>query len=447
MDQNIKAEIPQALEVEKAILGLVITKNSLINILLEKMRAEYFYDPKNKQIFEAISRLNFSNTPVDFATLTEELEKKAGIEALGGIEYLLSLSDPSYYSANLETYIEIVREKAILRNLLTFGNDLLSDVYDGKHSSEQLIGDASEKLFSMSEYDSESGLTDISNIVTDTYQYLIEISQNPSALTGISTGFRDLDRYLSGLQNSDFILLAARPSVGKTALGINIAVNAAKNGKKVGVFSLEMSKRQITQRIISMMSMVNLSDIIAGKLEEEEWNQLLAKMEDIKNLDLYIDDTASISLTELRAKAKRKKQEEGLDLIMIDYLQLMTTDSSRVENRQQEISTISRGLKALAKELNIPILSLSQLSRKTEERSDKKPMLSDLRESGAIEQDADVVMMLYRDDYYDKESELQNNLEVIIGKHRNGPTGSVNLYFAKEYTLFTDIEYGNENGN
>lgn len=447
MDQNIKAEIPQALEVEKAILGLVITKNSLINILLEKMRAEYFYDPKNKQIFEAISRLNFSNTPVDFATLTEELEKKGGIEALGGIEYLLSLSDPSYYSANLETYIEIVREKAILRNLLTFGNDLLSDVYDGKYSSEQLIGDASEKLFSMSEYDSESGLTDISNIVTDTYQYLIEISQNPSALTGISTGFRDLDRYLSGLQNSDFILLAARPSVGKTALGINIAVNAAKNGKKVGVFSLEMSKRQITQRIISMMSMVNLSDIIAGKLEEEEWNQLLAKMEDIKNLDLYIDDTASISLTELRAKAKRKKQEEGLDLIMIDYLQLMTTDSSRVENRQQEISTISRGLKALAKELNIPILSLSQLSRKTEERSDKKPMLSDLRESGAIEQDADVVMMLYRDDYYDKESELQNNLEVIIGKHRNGPTGSVNLYFAKEYTLFTDIEYGNENGN
>lgn len=447
MDQNIKAEIPQALEVEKAILGLVITKNSLINILLEKMRAEYFYDPKNKQIFEAISRLNFSNTPVDFATLSEELEKNGGFEAMGGIEYLLSLSDPSYYSANIETYMEIVREKAVLRKLLGFGNDLLSDVYEGKYSSEELIGNASEKLFSMSEFDDDSGLTSISNIVNDTYQYLIEISQNPTALTGISTGFRDLDRYLSGLQNSDFILLAARPSVGKTALGINIAVNAAKNGKKVGVFSLEMSKRQITQRIISMISMVNLSDIISGNLEEEEWNQLLTKMEDIKNLDLYIDDTASISLTELRSKAKRKKQEEGLDLIMIDYLQLMTTDSSRVENRQQEISTISRGLKALAKELNIPILSLSQLSRKTEERSDKKPMLSDLRESGAIEQDADVVMMLYRDDYYDKESELQNNLEVIIAKHRNGPTGSVNLYFAKEYTLFTDIEYGGENGN
>lgn len=447
MDQKIKAEVPQALEVEKAILGLVITKNTLINILLEKMRAEYFYDPKNKQIFEAISRLNFSNTPVDFATLSEELEKTVGLEALGGVEYLLSLSDPTYYSANIETYIEIVKEKAVLRKLLGFGNDILSDVYEGKYSSEELIGNASEKLFSMSDFDDDSGLTSISTIVTDTYKHLMEISQNPSSLTGITTGFRDLDRYLSGLQNSDFILLAARPSVGKTALGINIAVNAAKAGKKVGVFSLEMSKRQITQRIVSMISMVNLSDIIAGKLEEEEWNQLLNKMEDIKNLDIFIDDTASISLTELRAKAKRKKQEEGLDLIMIDYLQLMTTDSSRVENRQQEISTISRGLKALAKELNIPILSLSQLSRKTEERSDKKPMLSDLRESGAIEQDADVVMMLYREDYYDQDSELQNNLEVIIGKHRNGPTGSVNLYFAKEYTLFTDIEYGAGDGN
>lgn len=447
MDQNIKAEIPQAVEVEKAILGLVITRNSLINILLEKMLAEYFYDPKNRQIFGAISRLNFANTPVDIATLTEELDKKGGIEALGGVEYLLSLSDPAYYSANLETYIEIVREKAILRKLLGFGNDLLSDVYEGKHTSVELIGSASEKLFSMSDFDEESGLINIEYIITDTYKHLMEISQNPNALTGVSTGFRDLDRYLSGLQNSDFILLAARPSVGKTALGINMAVNAAKNGKKVGVFSLEMSKRQITQRIISMISMVNLSDIIAGKIGDEEWNQLLAKMEEIKALDLFIDDTASISLTELRAKAKRKKQEEGLDLIMIDYLQLMTTDSARVENRQQEISTISRGLKALAKELNIPILALSQLSRKTEERSDKKPMLSDLRESGAIEQDADVVMMLYRDDYYDKDSELQNNLEVIIGKHRNGPTGSVNLYFAKEYTLFTDIEYGAGDGN
>ena len=447
MEQNIKGQVPNALEVERSILGLAISNNNLINILLEKMHSDYFYDPKNRQIFEAIKSLNFSNKPVDFVTVKDELEKKIDLESIGGMDYLFNLLDPSYYSANIETYIDVVREKATLRKLLGFGNDLISDVYDGKYKSEEIIGSASEKLFGLSEYSDEEGLVRLSEVVPDTYSHLIEISQNPSALTGITTGFRDLDKMLSGLQNSDFILLAARPSVGKTALGINIAVNAAKAGKKVAVFSLEMSKRQITQRIISMMSYVELSNIIAGHISEDEWNQLFVRMEELKELDLYIDDTASISLTELRAKAKRKKQESGLDMIVIDYLQLMTTDSKRVENRQQEISTISRGLKALAKELNIPILSLSQLSRKTEERSDKKPMLSDLRESGAIEQDADVVMMLYREDYYDKESDQQNNLEVIIGKHRNGPTGSVNLYFVKEYTLFKDILYGDSNDN
>lgn len=442
MEKDIRAEVPQAVELEKAILGLAITQNNLINILLEKMRSEYFYDPSNKQIYEAISRLNFANKPVDYATIKEELEKKGGIESFGGEAYLYSLLDPSYYSANFETYIDIVREKAILRNLLGFGNEVLSDVYEGKYGSAEIIGHASEKLFGMSDFDAESGLTALSNIVTDTYQHLLEISQNDSSLTGVTTGFKDLDKNLSGLQNSDFILLAARPSVGKTALGINMAVNAAKAGKKVAVFSLEMSKRQITQRIISMLSMVELASIISGNIEDQDWEVLLNKIESVKELDLFIDDTASISLTELRAKSKRKKQEEGLDMIVIDYLQLMTTDAARVENRQQEISNISRGLKALAKELNIPVLALSQLSRKTEERSDKRPMLSDLRESGAIEQDADVVMMLYREDYYDQDTEDQNNIEVIIGKHRNGPTGTVNLYFSKEYTLFHDREYG-----
>lgn len=446
-EKSIIAQVPQAVKVEKAILGLAITQNNLINILLEKMRGEYFYDPANKQIFEAITRLNFANKPVDYTTVIDEVNKKSGVESLGGEAYIYSLLDPSYYSANIETYIEIVKEKAILRNLLSFGNGIISDVYEGKYDSSSIIGHSSEKLFSMSDFSDESGLTRIGETVTDTYQHLIEISQNDSTLTGVTTGFRDLDKSLSGLQNSDFILLAARPSVGKTALGINIAVNAAKAGKKVAVFSLEMSKRQITQRIISMLSMVDLSSIISGNIEEEDWNVLFNKIETVKKLDLFIDDTASISLTELRAKAKRKKQEEGLDLIVIDYLQLMTTDAARVENRQQEISNISRGLKALAKELNIPVLALSQLSRKTEERSDKRPMLSDLRESGAIEQDADVVMMLYREDYYDKDAEDQNNIEVIIGKHRNGPTGTVNLFFAKEYTLFTDLEYGVGNDN
>lgn len=269
---------------------------------------------------------------------------------------------------------------------------------------------------------------------------MLEMSQNDGEITGITTGFRDLNRQLSGLQNSDFILLAARPSVGKTALGIHMGLNAALSGKRVAVFSLEMSRRQILQRILSIVSNVELQDIISGKISSDDWKLLYNKAEQIKETDMFIDDTASISLTELRAKSKRMKIEHGLDLIVIDYLQLMTTDVGRNENRQQEISNISRGLKALAKELNIPVLALSQLSRKSEERSNKRPMLSDLRESGAIEQDADVVMMLYRDDYYDEDAEEQNTIEVIVGKHRNGPTGTVKLFFKKENTKFYDLD-------
>lgn len=447
MEQNGQGHIPQAVEVEKAILGLVITNNDLINIVLEKVHASYFYDPKNRIIFETMRSLNESNTPVDYMTIKEDLDKKGGIEAYGGESYLFNLLGPSFYAANIETYIQIIKEKAILRNLLGFGNEVISNVFEGKLEAEEIIGRASENLFSMSDFDDETGLTKLSGIVKDTYSHLLDLSSNPDALTGITTGYRALDNKLSGFQNSDLVLLAARPSVGKTALGVNLAVNAAKAGKKVGIFSLEMSKRQITQRIIAMLAQINLSDIIAGNLSEDDWGILFAKMDDVQKLDIYVDDTASISLTELRAKAKRKSQEEGLDMIMIDYLQLMTTDTGRIENRQQEISTISRGLKALAKELNIPILALSQLSRKTEERSDKKPMLSDLRESGAIEQDADVVMMLYREDYYDQETENQNDIEVIIAKHRNGPTGSVHLFFRKEFTLFHDYEIGQDDGH
>lgn len=441
MDQDLRATMPQAVEIEKAVLGLVISNNQLLNILLEKMHADYFYDPINKKIFEVIRNLNFSNKPVDFTTVINDLNKDEGIDKFGGEEYIFNLIDPSYYAANIEAYIDIIREKAVLRNLLSFGNEVLSEVYEGKDQAETIIGRASERLFKMSEFSETEGLTKIDKIVPEAYKYMMEMSDNDGSVTGVTTGFRDLDRHLSGLQNSDLVLLAARPSVGKTALGINMAVNAAKAGKNVAVFSLEMSKRQIVQRIISMLSKVELKNIISGDLSEEDWQLLFNRVDQFSDLDMYIDDTPSISLTELRAKSKRLRQEHGLDLIVIDYLQLMTTDSKRIENRQQEISTISRGLKALAKELNVPVLALSQLSRKSEERSDKRPMLSDIRESGAIEQDADVVMMLYRDDYYNEDSEDQNDLEVIIGKHRNGPTGTVHLYFSKEYTLFHDREY------
>ncbi len=433
---------PNAVEVERAILGLSIIHNDLINILLEKTKAEEFYDPKNRHVFQAILKLNSENSPVDFATVADELEKNGELEAIGGIDYILALADPTYYKTNMESYIAIVKEKAALRRIITFADDTMRRAYEAKDPADSIIGSASEGLSEISDLKTDEGLVKIEDTIQETFDYMNEMAMNPGSITGITTGFRDLDRQLSGLQNSDLVLLAARPSVGKTALGINIGLNAALAGKKVAVFSLEMSRRQILQRIMSMVTSIDLQSIISGNIEQEEWQILITKLPELKNLDMYVDDTASISLTELRAKTKRLKQDQGVDLVIIDYLQLMTTDSQRVENRQQEISNISRGLKGLAKELNIPVLALSQLSRKSEERSDKRPMLSDLRESGAIEQDADVVMMLYREDYYDEDAEEQNIIEVIVGKHRNGPTGTVKLYFSKEHTKFFDLEYG-----
>ena len=432
---------PSDLKTEKAVLGLTIIHPDLVNLLLEKINSKDFYDLRNEIVFRAIVSLNQDNIPIDFTTLINKIDSMGQLDNIGGNSYLTSLVDEQYYSANYEAYLDIIKEKSVLRQLLSYGDNIINEVRTGKHSSEELIGNFSEKLFKMSEFDNKDGLVKVEDIVSETFAYIAEIALNDGSLTGVTTGFRDLDTQLSGLQNSDFILLAARPSVGKTALGIHMGLNAALAGKKVAVFSLEMSKRQILQRIISILSKVELQDIIAGNIEEQDWALLYNTTETLNNLDLYIDDTASISLTELRAKSKRLKLESGLDLIVIDYLQLMTSEVGRNENRQQEISNISRGLKALAKELNIPVLALSQLSRKSEERTNKRPMLSDLRESGAIEQDADVVMMLYRDDYYDEDAEEQNIIEINVAKHRNGPTGTRKLFFKKENTAFYDLGY------
>lgn len=430
---------PSDIRTEKSILGLAIIHSDLVNILLEKISDDDFYDLRNEMVFRAIKELNFENSPIDFNTLNNKLENMGLLQEIGDDSYILGLIDSSYYKANYESYIQIVKEKSMLRKLLVFGDDVINSVRGTNNSSEELIGRFSEELFKLSSFENKEGLVKLKEMLSDTFGYMYEMSQNHSSITGVSTGFKDLDKQLSGLQNSDFILLAARPSVGKTALGIHMGLNAALLGKKVAVFSLEMSRRQILQRVLSILSKVDLQDIISGNIESQDWDLLYMKSNDIADLDMYIDDTASISLTELRAKSKRMKIEHGLDLIVIDYLQLMTADVGKNENRQQEISNISRGLKALAKELNIPILTLSQLSRKSEERSNKRPMMSDLRESGAIEQDADVVMMLYREDYYDEDADEQNVIEVNVAKHRNGPTGTIKLYFKKENTSFHDF--------
>lgn len=430
---------------EKAILGLAIIHNELINNLMEKIKSEDFQDLRNALVFKAIAQLNMNHNSIDFNMVNNQLEFMGSLSEIGGETYVMELIDPTYFKANYDSYLEIVKEKSQRRKLLKFGDDVINKVTTSQDKSEELIANFSTQLFNLSEYDNKEGLVRLSDTIEEAFNYMTEMASNQSDITGISTGFRDIDRQLSGFQNSDFLLLAARPSVGKTALGIHMGLNAALTGKKVAVFSLEMSRRQIFQRILSIITRVELQDIISGNIKKEDWPILYKSISKFQEIDMYIDDTASISITELRAKSKRMKIEKGLDLIVIDYLQLMTADMGRNENRQQEISNISRGLKALAKELNIPVLALSQLSRKSEERSNKRPMLSDLRESGAIEQDADVVMMLYRDDYYDEDSTEQNIIEVITAKHRNGPTGTNKLYFKKENTSFHDFGREDEN--
>ncbi len=430
---------------EKAILGLAIVHNELINNLMEKIKSEDFQDLRNALVFKAIAQLNMKHNSIDFNMINSQLEFMGNLSEIGGETYVMELIDPTYFKANYDSYLEIVKEKSTRRKLLKFGDDVLNKVSTSQEKSEELIANFSTQLFNLSEYNNKEGLVRLSDTIEEAFNYMTEMASNQSDITGISTGFRDIDRQLSGFQNSDFLLLAARPSVGKTALGIHMGLNAALTGKKVAVFSLEMSRRQIFQRVLSIITRVELQDIISGNIKKEDWPLLYKSITKFQEIDMYIDDTASISITELRAKSKRMKIEKGLDLIVIDYLQLMTADMGRNDNRQQEISNISRGLKALAKELNIPVLALSQLSRKSEERSNKRPMLSDLRESGAIEQDADVVMMLYRDDYYDEDSEEQNIIEVITAKHRNGPTGTNKLYFKKENTSFHDFGKENEN--
>lgn len=441
MEENY---LPSDIKTEKAILGLAIVHNDLINMLLEKIVSRDFYDLRNEIIFKAMESLSFENSPIDFTTIINKLETMGKLSEIGDTSYITDLIDNSYYRANYSAYLEIVKEKSMKRRLLEFGDNVVNKVRSTNDNSEELIGQFSEDLFKLSKYDINEGLVQLKDTLDETFNHILEMSENDGTLTGITTGFKDLNEHLSGLQGSDFVLLAARPSMGKTALGIHMGLNAAIDGKKVAVFSLEMSRKQILQRILSIMSNVEVQNIISGKISEEDWHLLYNTTDKVAKIDMFVDDTPSISLTELRAKAKRKASEGGLDMIVIDYLQLMTNDTGRNDNRQQEISNISRGLKALAKELNIPVLALSQLSRKTEERSNKRPMLSDLRESGAIEQDADVAMMLYRDDYYDYEEEAsdeQNIIEVIIAKHRNGPTGTVKLYFKKECTKFYDLDY------
>lgn len=431
---------PFAEEAETSILGAMMLSKSSITTAVEILHREDFYFGAHQIIFDAILSLYNRNEPADLITVGDFLSKEKNLKKVGGATYLARLTSSVGAISNTEHYCRIVKEKSTLRSLIRAGDQIVSDAYEDKDDVNDIIEKAEKNIFDITQGSHRKGLVPIKEVLLETFASMEERAANPGGITGLKTSFIDLDYKLSGLQKSDLILLAARPAMGKTALMVNIATNAAMHaGASVAMFSLEMSKHQLSQRIISSISHVDLMKIISGDLNEEEWTRVIEAMPHLSNMKLEIDDTPGISPLEVKAKCRRMKVEQGLDLVVIDYLQLMES-AGRAESRQQEISAISRALKGLAMELEVPVIALSQLSRAPELRSDHRPILSDLRESGAIEQDADIVMFLYRDDYYFPESEKQNIGELIIAKHRNGPTGTVELVFKREYTKFLNLE-------
>lgn len=436
---------PHSIEAEQSVLGAMIVNKEAINTALEMIRPDDFYKEANREVFETIIVLFSKNEPVDLITLSEELKRRGTLDNIGGVTYIANLSSSVATTANTKYYCKIVEEKSILRRLIRSSDEIMTKAYEDQDEINAIIEKAEKNIFDITQGSHKQGFAPISEVLLSSFAQIEERAANKGNITGLTTGFTDVDNKISGLQKSDLILLAARPSMGKTAFGINIATNAALKGNgKVAIFSLEMSKEQLVQRIISANAHVDLQKIISGNLIDDEWIQIVNSMGPLAQMGIYIDDTAGISLMEMKAKCRRLKIERGLDLVVIDYLQLMQLDGHQ-ESRQQEISSISRGLKALAKEMECPVIALSQLSRAPELRSDHRPILSDLRESGAIEQDADIVMFLYRDEYYDKDSEKKNIGELIIAKHRNGPTGNIELVWKGEYTKFLNKE--NYHGN
>ncbi len=431
---------PHSLEAEQSVLGAMIIDKEAINTTIEIIRSDDFYKEANKEIFESIVDLFNRNEPVDLITLSEELKKRGTLENIGGVTYLASLSGGVATTANTKYYCKIVEEKSILRRLIKSCDEIVGKSYENAEEVNVIIEKAEKNIFDITQGRHREGFSPVSEILLESFSKMEEKAANQGGLTGLTTGFIDIDNKLSGLQKSDLVLLAARPSMGKSAFMINIATNSAlKANASVAMFSLEMSKEQLVQRMIGSISHVDLQKIISGKLAEEEWIKIINSMGPLSQAKIFIDDTAGISLMEMKAKCRRLKIEKGLDLVVVDYLQLMQLEGKQ-ESRQQEISAISRGLKALAKEMDCPVIALSQLSRAPELRADHRPILSDLRESGAIEQDADVVLFLYRDEYYHEDSEKKNIGEVIIAKHRNGPTGTVELVWKGEFTKFLNKE-------
>ncbi len=437
MSDTIVRMPPYSLEAEQSVLGSMMIDKEAIAAASEILTSDDFYSDGHKEIYNAILSMYEQGEPVDLITLTETLRQRGTLEGIGAA-YITELSMVVPSTANVKYYIRIVEEKAILRRLIKASNDIIKDSYEAQQEVDIILDEAEKRIFKISERRSRADFEPIKVALLDAYAQIEELSKNKGKIVGVPTGFTDFDLMTAGLHPSDFILIAARPSMGKTSFALNIAQYAAVNeGIPVAIFSLEMSQSQLVQRMLSSEANVELQKVRTGTLDDTDWIKLVQAAGPLSKAPIFIDDTPGISVMEMRSKARRLKLEHGLGMVVIDYLQLMS-GRGRAENRQQEISEISRSLKALARELDVPVVTLSQLSRAPEARTDHRPMLSDLRESGAIEQDADVVVFLYRDEYYNPDTERQNIAEAIIAKQRNGPTGTVELVWLGQFTRFAN---------
>lgn len=435
---------PHSPEAERTVLGALLLDPDAIIKVSDFLKPEDFFDPAHRQIFDVMFQLYNSHVPIDFITVTNKLADNQAIQAIGGSAYLADLAAAVPTSSHIYQYGQIVKAKAVHRNIIEAGRKITGFGYEVDRPIPELLDEVEKTVFQITNTFLKEKFVHIRDILDDRYEKFAELhaSDDSTLIKGVPSGFAGLDAKLSAFQPSDLIILAARPSMGKTALALNIATNAAiKYGKTVGVFSLEMSKEQLVDRLFSSMLGVDSWKLQRGKLDDSDFQNMGPIMDDLSKANIFIDDTSASSMPEFRTKARRLQMEHGLDMLIIDYLQLMSTgNSSYAGNRVQEISEISRSIKQIARELRIPIIALSQLSRAVESRPDKIPQLSDLRESGSIEQDADIVMMLYRDDYYNEDTDRQGICDVYIRKHRNGPVGRVELLFKKEQTRFYDID-------
>ena len=429
---------PQSIEAELSVLGAMMLKKEAVTQAIELLRADEFYRQAHRAVFEAMEGLVRIGEPVDIVTVTEALKKSGRLEQVGGISFLANLTNRVPSTANLAYYAKIVKEKALLRALIDASTEIAGAAYEASEDVAQQLDDAEQKILAIAGGRITGSFTPIKDVVFDAVDRVSELAAVKGGITGLSTGLKTLDSVTRGLQKSDLVIVAARPAMGKTAFVLNLATHVALQGKTVAFFSLEMPREQLMHRIFCAEGQIDATHLARGELDDDEWSRLVNVADRMLKAELYFDDTSSTTVMDIRTRARRLRAEHGLDLIAFDYLQLIQAPG-RAENRTLAVAEMTRSLKVLARELEVPIVVLSQLSRATEGRSDKRPMLSDLRESGSIEQDADIVMFLYREDYYNQDTENANITELSIAKHRNGATDTVRLFFQKEYTRFRDL--------